>query len=812
MTSFGLQSITIQDFRSIKGRVTIPLDASIVLVHGVNGAGKTSVLSALELALTGETTGLVGTSGVSRAHLVHRGAEEAQVLLTYETDEEVATGRIRVSNDGETHGEAILSAEDRATFSERCYLAQSTVGRLLEIYQHKIDGQSPLTRFVKELLGLDRLEALIDGLYPAGDRRRIRNLIPELKALEVEAKALGEESTKLAQKRRDRQASVTRLQDELVGVLSALHPQDDGRFAGSTARELLDIDPQRGDIADELAGLRAAQQDLDALRKRANAIPSPESEEEGWLEEQLRSATEAVELWRGTVGAPLEELMQSLNSRFQDLPSASSDPVIALEAARTRVDAELARFEASLQGDWEAQQSVERLSEELARLRARAARINSELTQQPDAVLDLSRALSDLAPHVHGNSCPVCERDYSEVSPTPLTDALARRIAALSSEGKRLRELLQELRNVDEESRRINSELEDVRRALLEPDGRLGARREANFYRQASIEVDELWPLVREGRDALAKERARRDALFNWRNATTQSTEVRRATSRLAESLSQPGLAEEESLQEAFARLAEWIGASMSTVTQDANRLDSAVRLRVELGAELEALDLITRQVQETAVRRRRVDSALQDFDTRRDLARRLAAEAEAAQGRVVRRVFSHSLNSIWRDLFVRLVPTEPFVPAFRVVSSSSGRVSAELETQHRDGGTGGDPRLMLSAGNLNTGAVTLFLALNLSVNPRLPWLILDDPVQSMDEVHIAQFAALVRTLAKQEGKQLIIAVHEKSLFDYLSLELSPSFLDDRLITVELFSPDGGDTETNPDFVSWRDDRLIAAG
>jgi exonuclease SbcC len=152
MTSFRLQSITIQDFRSIKGRVTIPLDASIVLVHGVNGAGKTSLLSALELALTGETTGLLGTSGVSRAHLVHRGAEEAQVLLTYETEDGVATGRIRVSNDGATHGGAILSSEDRATFSERCYLAQSTVGRLLEIYQHKVDGQSPLTRFVKELL------------------------------------------------------------------------------------------------------------------------------------------------------------------------------------------------------------------------------------------------------------------------------------------------------------------------------------------------------------------------------------------------------------------------------------------------------------------------------------------------------------------------------------------------------------------------------------------------------------------------------------------------------------------------------------
>ena len=80
----------------------------------------------------------------------------------------------------------------------------------------------------------------------------------------------------------------------------------------------------------------------------------------------------------------------------------------------------------------------------------------------------------------------------------------------------------------------------------------------------------------------------------------------------------------------------------------------------------------------------------------------------------------------------------------------------------------------MLSAGNLNTAALTLFLALHLSVDPRLPWLLLDDPVQSMDEVHIQQFAALLRTLAKRHGRRILIAVHERALFEYLSLELSP--------------------------------------
>ena len=118
---------------------------------------------------------------------------------------------------------------------------------------------------------------------------------------------------------------------------------------------------------------------------------------------------------------------------------------------------------------------------------------------------------------------------------------------------------------------------------------------------------------------------------------------------------------------------------------------------------------------------------------------------------------------------------------------------------------------MMLSAGNLNTAALTLFLALHLSAPPTLPWLVLDDSVQSMDEVHVAQFAALLRTLSKQQDRQIIVAVHERALFDYLSLELSPAFPDDRLITVELGRAGDGTTVAKSDPHSWRRDTAFAA-
>ncbi|MGG2362751.1 hypothetical protein ACE4Z5_28050, partial [Salmonella enterica] len=79
----------------------------------------------------------------------------------------------------------------------------------------------------------------------------------------------------------------------------------------------------------------------------------------------------------------------------------------------------------------------------------------------------------------------------------------------------------------------------------------------------------------------------------------------------------------------------------------------------------------------------------------------------------IIRREFNERLNRVWRDLFVRLAPAEPFVPAFRIPVESTQRIQPKLITEHRDGGeAGGTPGAMLSAGNLNTAALTLFIAL----------------------------------------------------------------------------------------------------
>jgi exonuclease SbcC len=80
-----------------------------------------------------------------------------------------------------------------------------------------------------------------------------------------------------------------------------------------------------------------------------------------------------------------------------------------------------------------------------------------------------------------------------------------------------------------------------------------------------------------------------------------------------------------------------------------------------------------------------------------------------------------------------------------------------------------------------------------------------------MDEVHIAQLAALLRTLSKEHRRQVIIALHDRPLFDYLTLELSPAFQNDQLITVDLGRSPAGTSVAEPRFFGWQPDPAVAA-
>lgn len=810
----SLNSISISNFRSINGTITVPLDAPVILVHGPNGAGKTSVLSAIELALTGEILAMQRADANYRSHLIHRGTDHSKIILD---GANLATSLViphqNIIRPTGIDGGALLSGDVARFFSERCYLAQATLSRLLEIYQNANPREeSALTRFVKDLLGLDALDALIDGLHPAGDVRNTRRLSPGYADAETKIRAADTSITDSSNKLADVSKDAMQQRVAIRAALVNLSPLPDPAL-GSDLPEDVESILRRDDDDKQLIALSGYRRDIASFRQRdvpLSATPEAHDEAAALAEEQAARA--AADTWRSTTGGPIEALIGELRATFPDLPSiASTDPNTAFQTASTRIDGELQRCSRAIADDDALVAQVEKLNQAVEQSRARVALADEQLASITGEAEGLSRALASIIPHIHGDDCPVCGRDYREASKDPLVQHVSTQVARLTEQAGRLQGLGQTRASAVSEQSKAERDRDAAIGKRLSQEARGALKARISVLTEAKRRLTDVAPSIDAGAAVIRREAEAQRRLSEIRNRDRLATELRVSLAELCLALEQPALSTSETISAAIQRLDTYVS------TQEAVANDRQKRRRDALGQyaflrEQEAeIEKLKEKLSSDEALKKRLDDALALAERHRHSARTLARAAANARTAIVGRVFNSSLNKIWRDLFVRLAPTEPFVPAFRLPQTATEPVTAQLETVHREGGSGGAPGSMLSAGNLNTAALTLFLALHLSVRPQLPWLILDDPVQSMDEVHIAQFAALLRTLSKEHHRQIIIAVHERPLFDYLTLELSPAFADDQLITVELSRSNAGASVAEPTYYNWEPDRAVAA-
>ena len=816
MSGERLKSLVIRNFRGLRGEVVIPLDAQVVLVHGTNGMGKTSVLSALELALTGKIAHLEKEGEGYRPYLTTLGTDGGSIELTT-TKPHRAGGLVKGAlhfADTAFTPTPLLDAGDGRFFAERCYLPQATLGKLLELYDNPGTGSaSPLTQFVKDLLGLDPLDALVDGLFPAFNVARIRNLVPEFRRLESLRNSLEEERKRtlgliqIAEKTRDAHAAA------LTETLSALGFQDEIVVDDNTdieaLRTRLDSERSEESVLAELSGLRSQ---LSGVTKRWGALPKADPSHDRTASEHGESITiEALNDWRNAAGKSLDVLISTLRNSFSDIPELDDGPEACRAFAERRADAEKTRASVLLKSSSEAAERAKALDTIVQRSTARISEINETLKSSAKDARSLASALAGIAPHIEGEFCPVCDRDFADQEVGSLSAHIAAKIASLTTEAGRLQALSTDRA---EESNRLATAQRDLESAI---SGQLGAEEQAELTVRASQMADaarqlnQMSAAAAEGERLTQAARVARDAVASARRRDQLSTSlvpeiqhlVERATNRSASSFETIELA----LAEAERLTAERISESELVLGARVRAL-SELDLHAKDRAQIKALAAELKVTQE---RLAVVEQAVSQVDRDRDRAKKVSDAAARVRSAIVKRVFNNSLNKVWRDLFVRLAPSEQFVPQFQLPTQDGGKVEAVLETLHRSGKASGSPGAILSQGNLNTAALTLFLALHLSVPSRFPWLVLDDPVQSMDDVHIAQFAALLRTLSKGMDRQLIVAVHERALFDYLALELSPAFPGDSLIAVEITKNFEGYAVATPTSLNHEDDHIIAA-
>lgn len=803
-----LESISISNFRTIGDTVTIPLDAPVVLIHGPNGAGKTSVLSALELALTGSVESMRRTEPEYLSHLVHRGAESSDISLKARgVDGRSTTEWMFGVRPGEVIGQPVLDIESARFFGERCYLAQSVLGRLLEIYEHSDSHQdSPLTRFVNDLLGLDILDVLIDGLRGATDARNTRNLVPAYASAIRMRDECETEDRQIQTALESLNAQATAARSAIFAEVQQISPSQP---AVPALDPLDDLSIAADATADETQSVALTnwRREVVGLLQRAQSLGgSLELADIAALERAAGAARTISEEWGSTTGNLLEQLINELRGEFPDLPSsATTDPTVAFDTALARTRAELTRCNELIMTDDAATSTFSLLSQSVEQARSRIALLNEQLATETTDAAGLAGILSALLPHIHDDDCPVCGRNYSEISTEPLSSRIAVEISRFSERADRMTQLSSARLEAESDLSNSEQQLALAASRRLAQDNRISMQARASTLAEWSERFARIEAGVSTGAGAIrADAEASRD-LAAARNRAQLSVDLRAAVTELCKSMSVPKPDDLEPVDDTLQRLEGQVRVNMAATEariQARRRIVDQQRDLVRIQVEIER-----REVERTALAARRLelDNALRLAEQRRYEMRVISRATSETRATIVRQVFNQSLNEIWRDLFVRLAPGEPYVPAFRVPEAGR-RLTAQLITTHRSGGQGGSPGAMLSAGNLNTAALTLFLGLHLTAGERLPWLVLDDPVQSMDEIHISQFAALLRTLSKEHGRRIVVAVHERPLFEYLALELSPAYEGDRLITVELKKTGDDQCIAESSFHHWQPD------
>lgn len=780
MSDLPLRSIFISDFRRLEGHRVLPLDAPIILLHGQNGTGKTSVLSALELALTGEIRSMRRQDPRYMAHLPFHGQEFA--TLRVEVSEQLSARRepdTMTVGGSRIDGAPALDAEAAQFYAERCYLDQVSLGQLLELYQYR-EGkeESALARFVNELLGLEQLDALRSGLSDANDFRRLKKLSEPLADAEAKARQANKDLSRATKELDSARTAAARSREGLeqaLGTLGLAMPEaDDQQWGRLVAARLRSSRPD-----DDHAAVVDLNRSVTLLGGRIEGLadrPSLKRLEEA--RSKVATASAELERWR----AQHEEAIEAWRSDAAELELHVSGEDTA------PIDDELQAIDESIARDDELVARRAQLSEQLSDAQTSLRHVQTRLTAAQQQAGSLAEGLASLREHSSNNFCPVCDRDFSEVSSTPLMAHIDEKIEELTSQGKRLRELRVQ-RDADEaEVMRIERELNEIVGELLSD-----TRRESASTRRAALvslreRLVRLQPKILTGVDLRAQVRAAETDLERLESVAHEASSARTRLEELAQALDAPPPDGAQGLQDVWRQLADATAERLERTEMRRQAHSSAVRLLKETLELEERVQGLEATVTHAAERKVAWEDRVQEARRRQAVARAVHDASSKARAAIVQRVFTRSLNEVWQSVFTRLAPREPFVPAFGVPTSSKTALEITLETVHSSGESGGSPQMMLSAGNLNTAALSLFIALHLAVEPLVPCLVFDDPVQSMDEVHVSQFAGLIRVLAKHHRRQVVIAVHERELFEYLALELSPAFEGDELITIELGS------------------------
>jgi DNA repair exonuclease SbcCD ATPase subunit len=395
---------------------------------------------------------------------------------------------------------------------------------------------------------------------------------------------------------------------------------------------------------------------------------------------------------------------------------------------------------------------LQMLTDEVAK---RLASVEREVETQRHSIQRFHSVLAEVKALIDSDICPVCKR------PIKRRDLLAIIDSEIGRESQQVSGLISQRNNLQGELAQIQAKGNAIASGL---EAKTAERRSLQSYSDKVKQFEAQWDSLRHAR------------IFNSLAIPADSFEKLIAASQATE-------AEVEGLHRQALDL-----------IQLAQRLESANKILPARNAEFARLEV----ARSTSLK------AQQSWTIVEDMFKRCTAAISNTRTNLVTEMLDLNKPLI-RNLYSRLHPH----PLFSEIDFEVVRAYKEAELYFRvlsrDHSVVGYPSTIFSGSQLNALAVCIFVALSLRSAGTLKFLLLDDPIQSMDDINVLGFCDVLRQLKRT--RQLFVSTHSRNFYRLLLSKLRPASSNDRVrgFRFEGWSNDGPQiTEEDGEFVDVR--------
>lgn len=383
-----------------------------------------------------------------------------------------------------------------------------------------------------------------------------------------------------------------------------------------------------------------------------------------------------------------------------------------------------------------ARASVSASSQKLQVLKAQIGTIGQRLGQLQGDQDDLRELLILARAHVKGDHCPVCEQS---IEPRQLVRRLDER---LSNAPEELLGLSDEHRNLQGDERVLTQSLEAERRSEAELNKKLIA---------AEAEIARLT-----------------ESVNSWNQRVRAALPKGRAVNA-----------------KVLADLRDKESERVSAGIRMGERLDSLI-LETRFLASADLLANIGHETNEADDSRNGLLAQIKEMSQAEITIKRVVEAAKGSELEIVQELLARQ-QPILNALYQRLRP-HPVLDQLSVEFKQFGQ-RGEAYFYAISGDTKANVSTIFSSAQLNAVAVCIFLSLNLAQRgSKLDFVMLDDPIQNMDDFNVLGLLDLLRNLGSD--RQIFISTHDAQLGELIRRKLRPANQGRKAITHNFTSYD----------------------